>query len=72
MALSRKDYIFIAKCIRRLVYECAESKNQSTLDLLYDLTLCLADYFNSQNERFSYNKFLNACGFEIAASRFKD
>ena len=51
--MTKKDYILIAKVIK-------EAKENS----IYYLSYKMADALKTENQRFDYRKFLDACGID--------
>ena len=61
--VTRKDYKAIAKIIENLCdWKTTHNHPDSYYYGIRDVTEKLADYFATDNPRFSRQKFLNACG----------
>ena len=59
MATSKKDYEAIAAIFRRAYGDWDSSRDaRCALD---DLKIMLSDYFSSQNARFDWDRFVEAC-----------
>ena len=68
MAMSRKDYVAVAKVIRSAKKECVYGTQTEPPVEYYDMTLFedlvikgLADVFADDNPRFDYARFAEAC-----------
>jgi hypothetical protein len=59
--MTRKDYVAIAEIID-FQREWADKHPTFAKEIPHQIAYRLADYFAANNPRFSFEKFLNACG----------
>lgn len=60
MATTQRDF----EAVARIIDGSWEKAPLESEDLLVEISEKLADYFESQNERFDRERFMKACGIE--------
>jgi len=59
--MSRKDYVAVAKAVRKVWAYHVEWQHPQVSEAVRDLASELADVFQADNSRFDRAKFLDAC-----------
>ncbi len=60
--VTRRDFEAVAAIIE---HAWRDEMSDESENVLVDVSTGLADYFESQNERFKREQFLQACGLEV-------